>query len=55
MCANFQAKRTTLSFLTQICPEMDFWLEILKTNVEISIDIPQIFSKMDLAIRIWKT
>ena len=24
MRANFQEKRTTLTFLTQICPEMDF-------------------------------
>ena len=42
MCANFEAKRTTLSFLTQICPEMAFWSEILKTNIEIRIDILEI-------------
>ena len=24
MCANFQAKQTTLAFLTQIYPKMDF-------------------------------
>ena len=24
MCANFQAKRTTLTFLAQICPKMEF-------------------------------
>ena len=24
MCANFQAKRTSLTFLTQICPKIDF-------------------------------
>ena len=42
MCANSQAKRTTLSFLTQIFPEMDSWLKILKANVEIRIDILEI-------------
>ena len=42
MCANFKVKRKILSFLTQICPEMDFWLEILKTNIEIRIDILEI-------------
>ena len=29
MCANFQAKQTTSTFLAQICPEIDFWVEIL--------------------------
>ena len=39
MCAHFQTKRITLTFLAQICPKMDFWLEIQKTNVEIRISI----------------
>ena len=30
MCDNFQAKRTTLTFLAQIFPNMDLGLEILK-------------------------
>ena len=33
MCANFQAKQTTLTFQAQICPKMDLGLEIQKTNV----------------------
>ena len=33
MCVNFQAKRTTSTFLAQICPEMDLGLKIQKTNV----------------------
>ena len=39
MCANFQAKQTTLTCLAQICPKMDFWLEIQKTNVGIRVSI----------------
>ena len=42
MCANFQAEQTTLTFLAPICPKMDFWLEIQKTNVEIRINILEI-------------
>ena len=42
MCANFQAKRTTSSFLAQICPKMDSGLEIQKTNVGIRISILEI-------------
>ena len=42
MCANFQAEETTLTFLAPICPKMDFWLEIQKTNVEIRINILEI-------------
>ena len=42
MCANFQAKCTTLTFLPQICPKMDFWLEIQKTTVEIRTSILEI-------------
>ena len=38
-CANFQAKQTTLTFLAQICPKMDFWSEIQKANVRIRISI----------------
>ena len=30
MCANFQAKRTTLTFLAQICPKMDFGVRNFK-------------------------
>ena len=42
MCANFQAKQTTLIFLAQICPKMDLWLEIQKTNVGIRISLLEI-------------
>ena len=42
MCANFQAKQTNLTFLAQICPKMDFWLEIHKTNAGIRISIIEI-------------
>ena len=37
MCANFQTKRTSLTFLAQICPKRNFGLEIQKTNVGIRI------------------
>ena len=43
MCANFQLKRTTLTFLAQICPKRNLRFEIQKTNVGIRIsmlDIP---------------
>ena len=39
MCTNFQAKRTTLTFLAQICPKMDLRSEIQKTSVGIRISI----------------
>ena len=42
MRASFQAKRQTLTFLAQICPKMDFGLEIQKTNVGIRIRIHEI-------------
>ena len=38
MCVNFQAKRTTLTFLTQICPKRKLGFEIHKTNVGIRIN-----------------
>ena len=42
MCANFWAKRTTLTFLAKICPKKDLGLEIQITNVEIRISILEI-------------
>ena len=42
MCANFQTKRNTLTFLTKICPKMNFRVEIQKTNVGIKISILEI-------------
>ena len=30
MCANFQAKQTTLTFSAQICPKLDFGVGISK-------------------------
>ena len=42
MCANFQAKQTALTFLAQICPEIDLRLEFQKTNVGIRISILKI-------------
>ena len=33
ICANFQAKRTTLTFSVQICPKMDFGVRISKIQV----------------------
>ena len=42
MCANLQTKRTTLTFLTQICPKGNLELEIHKTNVGIRISILEI-------------
>ena len=35
MCANFQAKRTSLRFLTQVWPKIDLGLEIKKSNIGI--------------------
>ena len=37
MCAYFQGKRTTLTFLVLVCPKMELRLEIQKTNVGIKI------------------
>ena len=42
MSVNFQAKRTTLTFLAQISPRMDLGLEIQKTNAGIRISILEI-------------
>ena len=42
MCANFQQKWITLTFLAQICPKIDLGLEIQKTNVERGISILEI-------------
>ena len=39
MCANFWAKRTTLTSLGQICPKIDLGLETQKTNVGIRINV----------------
>ena len=41
-CVNFQLKRTTLTFLVQICPKRKLGFEIQKTNVGIRISILQI-------------
>ena len=42
ICANFQLKRTTLTFLAQTCPKMKLGFEIQKTNVGIRISILEI-------------
>ena len=42
MCANFQLKRTTLTFLAQICPKRKLGFEIQKTNIGIRISILEI-------------
>ena len=42
MCANFQLKQTTLTFLVQICPKRKLGFEIQKTNVGIRISILEI-------------
>ena len=42
MCANFQLKRTTLTFLAQICPKRKLRFEIQETNVGIRISILEI-------------
>ena len=42
MCVNFQLKRTTLTFLAQICPKRKLGFEIQKTNVGIRISILEI-------------
>ena len=42
MCANFQTKRTALTFLAQICPKRNFGLEIQETNVGKRISILEI-------------
>ena len=42
MCVNFQEKRTTLTFSTQICPKRKLGFEIHKTNVGIRIIILEI-------------
>ena len=39
MCANFQPKRTTLNFVAQMSPKIDFGLEIQKTSFGIRISI----------------
>ena len=35
MYANFQAKRTTLTFSTQVCPKMDFGVGISKIDLNL--------------------
>ena len=42
MCANFQLKRTHLTFSSQICPKMKLRFEITKTNVGVRISIFEI-------------
>ena len=42
MCANFQAKQTALTFLSQTCQKVDLGLEIQETNVGIGISIFEI-------------
>ena len=42
MCANFQAKGTTLIFLAQICPKTNLELEIQKANFGIRISILEV-------------
>ena len=42
MCATFQAKQTTLTFLAKIDSKIDLGLEIRKTNVGIGISILEI-------------
>ena len=42
MCANFQAKQTTLTFLTEICLKMDLMLETHKNNVGVRIIIHEL-------------
>ena len=42
MSVNFQLKRTTLTFLVQICPKRKLGFEIQKTNVGIRISIFEI-------------
>ena len=42
MCVNFQAKRTTLIFLAQICPKANLKFEIKKNDVGIRISILEI-------------
>ena len=42
MCANFQLKRTTLTFLAQIFPKRRLGFEIQKTNIGIRISILKI-------------
>ena len=45
MCANFQVKQTALTFLAQICLQMDLGFEFEKTNVETKIIILEIPSR----------
>ena len=42
MCAKFQLKRTTLTFLAQICPKRKLGFEIQKTDVEIRVSMLEI-------------
>ena len=42
MCTNFQLKRTTLTFLGQICLKRKLRFEIQETNVGIRINILEI-------------
>ena len=40
--SQFSSKMDKFDFLAQICPKMDFWFEIKKTNVEIRISMLEI-------------
>ena len=42
MCTNFKLKRTTLTFLGQICPTRKLGFQILETNFGIRISILEI-------------
>ena len=42
LCADFQLKRITLTFLAQICPKRKLELEIQKTNVGMRINMLEI-------------
>ena len=42
MCANFQLKQTTLTFLAKICPKRKLGFETQKTNAGIRISILEI-------------
>ena len=47
MCTNFQAKWTTLSFWTQICPKMDFGSNIVKDVAESWVEAEMSWVEVD--------